>query len=80
MSCELAHELQEQHLVEFVVPSGGKGQDFDLEARLDDQKLLAIEVKCLMDEPDYNSKLLYSRPKKASSQLPQSGHAALRLD
>jgi hypothetical protein len=69
----VAHELHEKgYLVKFVVPSGVRGQDFDLEARLE-QESLAVEVKCLTDEPDYSAKMLYNRLKKASGQLPQTG-------
>ena len=73
----MAHSLQKpDRLVKFVVPSSVRGQDFDLEARLDTDSL-AVEVKCLTDEPDYTAKLLYNRLKKAASQLPKAGRGAI---
>lgn len=69
----VAHSLQLQHrLVKFVAPSGVKGQDFDLEARLGAEPI-AVEVKCLTDEPRYTDTLLYNRLKKAATQLPATG-------
>ena len=63
-------------LVKFVVPSNIKGEDFDLQAQLNNT-LLAVEVKCVTDEPDYTARKLYNRLKKAASQLPSQGCGAI---
>jgi hypothetical protein len=73
----VAYALQRKGcLVKFVAPSGVKGEDFDLEARLEGDSL-PVEVKCVTDEPNYTAKLLHNRLKKASSQLPKTGRGVI---
>lgn len=73
----VAHSLQKwKRLVKFVVPSKVKGHDFDMEAQFDKEPL-AVEVKCLTDEPEYTAKLLYNRLKKAAGQLPPQGRGVI---
>lgn len=69
----VAYQLQRKGLlIDFVLPIGKKGHDYDLRVNLKG-KSVAVEVKCLTNEPDYTAKILYNRLKKASSQLPEIG-------
>ena len=70
--------LGRHRLVEFVAPSGLKGADYDLVARIGDQ-LIHTEVKCVTDEPAYAVSKIRNPLKKAAKQLPASGPGAIFL-
>lgn len=70
--------LDGNRLVRFVAPSGVKGADYDLIACLD-EKRINVELKCNVDEPEFEKSKIRNPLRKGARQLPDSGPGALFL-
>lgn len=67
---------QNGHPIQFIRPTGVKGEDYDLEADVDGQ-LVAIEVKARRAGPIKDSRSLKNALKKAKEQLPRTSPGAI---
>ncbi len=57
--------------IKFMVPSGVKGKDYDVETYLSDGTLVACEMKCKFEATNLSERTIEETIKNASGQLPK---------
>jgi hypothetical protein len=63
--------------IKFVIPSGQKGRDYDVETYLSDGTPVACEMKCKFEATDFSDRTITKAVKKANDQLPKDSLGAV---